>query len=125
MYHFDLEAAISLYYNILIGIIHQSLRTSTITFPQVSRVPRAHPYSIESIVLSKLATTLYVLALLDTINSMPLGDVAWQSFSLRYNGDEVPEGIIPQWMTSNYDVWFHDPRAIIINMIEKIGRAHV
>ena len=55
-------------YNILIGIIHQSLRTSTITFPQVSRVPRAHPYSIESIVLSKLATTLYVLALLDTIN---------------------------------------------------------
>ena len=68
MYPFDLEAAISLYYNILIGIIHQSLRTSTITFPQVSRVPRAHPYSIESIVLSKLATTLYVLALLDTIN---------------------------------------------------------
>ena len=61
--------------------------------------------------------------LYNTIDSMPLGNVAWQSFSLRYNGDEVPEGIIPQWMTSDY-VWFRDPRAIIINMIENPDYNH-
>ena len=54
--------------------------------------------------------------LYNTIDSTPLGDVAWQSFSLRYNGDE-PEGTLPQWMTSEYDVWFRDPHTIIKNMI--------
>ena len=62
--------------------------------------------------------------LYNTIDSTPLGNVAWQRFSLRYNGDEVPEGIIPQWMTSNYDVWFRDPRAIIVNMIENPDYNH-
>jgi len=56
--------------------------------------------------------------LYNTIDSTPLGDVPWQSFSLRYNSDEVPEGTIPQWMTSEYDVWFRDPHTIVKNMID-------
>jgi Plavaka transposase len=62
--------------------------------------------------------------LYNTIDLTPLGDVAWQSFSLRYNGDDVPEGTIPQWMTSEYDVWFRDPHAIIKNMVENPDYNH-
>ena len=43
------------------------------------------------------------LDLYNTIDSTPLGDVAWQSFSIWYDGD-VPEGTVPQWMTSEYFV---------------------
>ena len=59
----------------------------------------------------------------NTIDSTPLGDVAWQSFSIRYDGD-VPEGTIPQWMTSKYDIWFRDPHTIIKNMIDNLDYNH-
>lgn len=54
--------------------------------------------------------------LYNTIDSTPLGDVPWQSFSLTYNG-ELPDGPAPPWMTSEYDVWFWDPHVVIKNMI--------
>ena len=56
--------------------------------------------------------------LYNTIDSTPLGDVPWQSFSIQYNDDEGLEGTLPQWMTSEYDVWFRDPHSIIKNMID-------
>ena len=62
--------------------------------------------------------------LYNTIDSTPLGDVAWQSFSLRYNGDEVPEDTPPHWMSSEYDVWFRDPHTIIKNMIDNPDYDH-
>ena len=63
--------------------------------------------------------------LYNTIDSIPLGNVAWQSFLLGYNGDEVLEdGTLLQWMTSEYDVWFHDPHAIIKNMIANLDYNH-
>jgi Plavaka transposase len=64
--------------------------------------------------------------LYDTIDSTPLGDVAWQSFSLRYNSDEDPmtEGTLPDWMTSEYEVWFRDPRMIIKGMIDNPDYNH-
>jgi hypothetical protein len=53
----------------------------------------------------------------DAIDSTPLGDVPWQSFSSQYNGT-LPEGDVPpEWMTSKYDVWFRDPRLLIHNII--------
>ncbi|KAJ8587763.1 hypothetical protein M405DRAFT_904199 [Rhizopogon salebrosus TDB-379] len=53
----------------------------------------------------------------DAIDSTPLGDVPWQSFSSQYNGT-LPEGDVPpEWMTSEYDVWFRDPRLLIHNII--------
>jgi hypothetical protein len=55
--------------------------------------------------------------LFNTIDSTPLGDVPWQSFSLNYNG-EVPQADAPSWMTSAYDVWFRDPRLVVRNMID-------
>ena len=59
----------------------------------------------------------------DRLSSTPLGNVTWQSFSIRYDGD-VPEGTVPQWMTSEYDVWFCDPHTIIKNMIDSPDYNH-
>jgi hypothetical protein len=54
--------------------------------------------------------------LYDTIDSTPIGDVQWESFSLRYNGD-IPADETPPWMESEYDVWFRDPRTIVQNLL--------
>ena len=43
----------------------------------------------------------------DVIDSTPLGDVAWESFSLQHNGtqpiDNIPSCI---WMLAKYEIWF-------------------
>jgi len=54
--------------------------------------------------------------LYNTIDATPLGDVPWQSFSLHFNGN-LPEDEVPSWMDASYDVWFHDPRNLIHNII--------
>jgi hypothetical protein len=54
--------------------------------------------------------------LYDTIDSTPIGDVPWQSFSLKYDG-ELPDSAVPQWMTEEYEVWFRDPHLIAKNMV--------
>ena len=60
-------------------------------------------------------------AIYNTINSMPLGNIPWQSFTLNFNGTP-PENLgsnnkSPPWMTANYDIWFHDPHLLIQEMI--------
>ena len=57
------------------------------------------------------ATHLY-----NTIDSTPLGDVAWESFSLQYNGIQ-PESNVPSWMKAEYDVWFRDPHILVHNLL--------
>jgi hypothetical protein len=54
--------------------------------------------------------------LYDTIDSTPLGDVPWETFSLKYSG-VLPDGEIPAWMTSEYDIWFRDPHTIVRNLL--------
>jgi hypothetical protein len=54
--------------------------------------------------------------LYNTIDSTPLGDVQWEQFSVRYNR-EVPDGDVPQWMSSKYEVWFRDPRLVVKDMV--------
>ncbi|KAG1720676.1 hypothetical protein EDB19DRAFT_1917810 [Suillus lakei] len=51
-----------------------------------------------------------------TIDKTPLGDVKWQSFSVRYNG-ERPDTDVPPWMDQDFDVWYRDPREVIRNML--------
>jgi Plavaka transposase len=41
----------------------------------------------------------------DTIDSMPLGNVQWEHFTCKYNGD-LPSGDIPVWMMAKYEVWY-------------------
>jgi hypothetical protein len=51
-----------------------------------------------------------------TIDATPLGDVAWQSFSLQYNGDK-PSRQCPLWMEQSHEVWFRDPHTVVKNML--------
>jgi hypothetical protein len=52
-----------------------------------------------------------------TIDSTPLGDVAWESFDFKYSGPQPPGDNIPSWMKVTHDVWFRNPRALVHNMI--------
>lgn len=45
--------------------------------------------------------------LLDSIDSLPYGDIPWEGFKVQYSGD-VPANP-PSWMTASYDVWFRNP----------------
>ena len=57
-----------------------------------------------------------VAQMYDTIDSTPLGDIPWESFSLQYNGIQ-PEDDIPSWMEADYDVWFRNPHTLVHNML--------
>ncbi|KAF8224104.1 hypothetical protein L208DRAFT_1513386 [Tricholoma matsutake] len=57
------------------------------------------------------ATDLY-----NTIDSTPLGDLAWESFSLQYNGTQ-PASNIPSWMQAEYGIWFQDPQTLVQNLL--------
>ena len=50
------------------------------------------------------------------IDAIPLGEVAWQSFSITYSG-EVPASNPPPWMVQNYDVWFCNPHTLVLNQL--------
>lgn len=50
------------------------------------------------------------------IDSAALGDVPWESFKTKYEGDQ-PEHDVPAWMTAEYEVWFRDPRKIVHNLL--------
>lgn len=54
--------------------------------------------------------------LYSTIDSTPVGDVPWDSFSLRFNGTR-PNDAVPPWMDAEYDVWFRNPRNLVHNII--------
>ncbi|KAG1858214.1 hypothetical protein C8R48DRAFT_674285 [Suillus tomentosus] len=50
------------------------------------------------------------------IDDTPLSDVKWQSFTIKYTGDITEEGAA-LWMTDSHEVWFHDPRKVVRNML--------
>jgi hypothetical protein len=54
--------------------------------------------------------------LYNTIDATPLGDIAWKSFSLQFNGI-LPEGEVPSWMGASYDVWFRDPHELVFTIL--------
>ncbi|KAI0245225.1 hypothetical protein BJV78DRAFT_1277481 [Lactifluus subvellereus] len=54
--------------------------------------------------------------LYETIDSTPLGGIPWQSFSLTFTG-ELPEGEVPEWMCSKYEVWFRDPLMLVKDIL--------
>ena len=52
----------------------------------------------------------------DTIDSTPLGDVAWSSLTLHHNGTR-PIYNIPSWMEAEYDIWFRNPCSLVHNLL--------
>ncbi|KZT18295.1 hypothetical protein NEOLEDRAFT_1184396 [Neolentinus lepideus HHB14362 ss-1] len=50
------------------------------------------------------------------IDNTPLGDVKWETFSVRYNG-KLPVKDVPEWMEKRYEVWYRDPHTIAQQML--------
>lgn len=50
------------------------------------------------------------------IDSIPHGDVPWESFSVRPSGDITEDA--PSWMHGEYDVWFRNPREVVKVMLD-------
>ena len=48
-----------------------------------------------------------------TIDTIKLGHVPWKSYTARYNGLRPENGPTPKWMTTDYQVWYRDPRKVI------------
>ncbi|KAH9061851.1 hypothetical protein EDB83DRAFT_2315615 [Lactarius deliciosus] len=55
-----------------------------------------------------------------TIDQTLHGDIAWSSFTLKYNG-EMPTDDIPTWMTTTYQICYRDPRVVIHGMLTHPG----
>ena len=57
----------------------------------------------------------------NTIDSMPLGNIPWQSFTLNYDGPPPEnlgsDGKAPPWMTADYNIWFWDPSLLVRELI--------
>ncbi|KAG2111382.1 hypothetical protein BD769DRAFT_1674375 [Suillus cothurnatus] len=51
-----------------------------------------------------------------TIDSTHLGDVQWQSCSLKYTGEHAVDDTAP-WMEDSYDVWFCNPHDVVRTML--------
>lgn len=51
--------------------------------------------------------------LLRQVDSIPLGNVPWECFSLSYDGPPPETTHTPEWKTSEYEVWFRNPRDVI------------
>jgi len=58
-----------------------------------------------------------------TIDATPLGDTSWDSFNLHFSG-EIPEGEPPEWMTTDFEYWYRDPRALVHGILANPDFAH-
>ena len=54
--------------------------------------------------------------LYETIDAIPIGGVPWERFEMSFNGSR-PESNIPPWMEQTYEVYFRDPRRLLLNML--------
>ena len=54
--------------------------------------------------------------LYNIIDSTPLGDAQWQSFTIKYDRD-VLDGKRPVWMDIEHEVWFHNPKQLLEMML--------
>ncbi|KAF8872520.1 hypothetical protein CPB84DRAFT_1854424 [Gymnopilus junonius] len=55
----------------------------------------------------------------EKIDAVLVGDVAWSSFTVKYNGPTTlgDDGKPPVWMTQDHEVWFRDPLLLLEGMI--------
>ena len=52
-----------------------------------------------------------------TINAIELGHVPWKSYTVKYNGLRPENGPTPEWMTTEYQLWYRNPREIIHHIL--------
>ncbi|KZP30691.1 hypothetical protein FIBSPDRAFT_907902 [Athelia psychrophila] len=54
----------------------------------------------------------------EKIDATTVGDVPWESFTLKYNGELPPEDErIPSWMLDDQPVWYRDPKELVRNLL--------
>ncbi|KAJ3495158.1 hypothetical protein NLJ89_g10671 [Agrocybe chaxingu] len=54
--------------------------------------------------------------LLETIDSITVGDVQWRSFTITYSGN-LEDGDETPWKKEEFLVWYRDPREVLINQL--------
>ena len=52
-----------------------------------------------------------------TIDAINLGHVPWQSYTAHYQGLCPDDAPTPEWMTTDYQLWYRDPRRVIHNIL--------
>ncbi|KAG6823325.1 hypothetical protein H0H92_010595, partial [Tricholoma furcatifolium] len=62
----------------------------------------------------------HIYSLIDQIEQ---GDVPWDSFTIRYNGDLPENSPAPPWMTEQHEVWFQDPLHVLEGQLGNPGFA--
>ncbi|KAF8258733.1 hypothetical protein EI94DRAFT_1753752 [Lactarius quietus] len=55
---------------------------------------------------------------------MEIGDVAWQAFSVEFDGEVSSDSETPSWKRKSYEVWFRDPLRIVEAQITNKDYAH-
>lgn len=53
-----------------------------------------------------------------TIDAIKLGHVPWKSYTVRYNGLRPENAAVPEWMATDYQLWYRDPRQVIHNLFK-------
>jgi hypothetical protein len=54
--------------------------------------------------------------LYDTIDSTPIGEVPWKSFTVKYDG-AIQDGERSAWMDMEFEAWFRNPKQLVENMM--------
>ena len=60
--------------------------------------------------------------LYNMIDAIEVGDAPWKSFSVSFAGDMAEDDTTP-WKHANYEVWYHDPRAVLHNPLKNTNFA--
>ncbi|KAI6099037.1 hypothetical protein F5141DRAFT_1066639 [Pisolithus sp. B1] len=69
------------------------------------------PVEAGSHLICSLHTEMY-----QTIDNTQIGDVKWESFTVKYTADAEVDPA--PWMHNEYNVWFQDPHKVVQNMLE-------
>ena len=51
------------------------------------------------------------------IDAIKLGNVPWRSYTAHYQWLCPENGLVPEWMTTEYQLRYHDPRQVIHNIL--------
>jgi Plavaka transposase len=54
------------------------------------------------------------------IDGLTVGGVAWQSFSIQYNGERSDDTPQPKWMSDIHEVFYRDPRLVVHEMLANL-----
>ena len=74
-------------------------------------------WAVHSLKLSGELSFLKHKDIYKTIDSIPLVNIPWESFSLYYQGKHPEDEHPPAWMDAEYDVWFWDPQRLLHDLI--------